>query len=222
MRKCLLLTALLAFSSMSLASRADDEASPKAKSNPAGKTVVGGATITVGPNGEVKVSGLKEAKSPKAADKAGKGSPKVEIETHVIGKAIIVGPDGKVEVKDLKDLKGLEEGFPKELLDKAAKVTGKVKVVTIGPDGKRQESESDIGSVSGDSPFGIQVDLGDLLKKAGVTLPPDAQKALEAAGKTAGSQAGKSDDISAKLDKILERLERVEKDVAKLKTQKGK
>ena len=69
----------------------------------------------------------------------------------------------------------------------------------------------------------------DALKKHGDELPPEVKRSLEAATKAMvkdpyASRSGADGlrlrgprDISAKLDMILERLERVEKDVKALK-----
>jgi hypothetical protein len=103
--------------------------------------------------------------------------------------------------------------------------------VTVEIDGERKEFESNWGSSRDTSPpvikgfsFGM---IEDALRKHGDELPPEVKQSLEAATKAMlkahitvrkgdATPTVKPRDIGAKLDMILERLERVEKEVKSL------
>lgn len=240
---------LVAFSfsqalSFSAARAGDDSAAAKAKPNTAPQP-----NTAAKPN----VGGPANTKNPKAGDPTGRNNSEFQIETQAVGKMIVVGPNGEVQIQDFNGqgndvLKDLLDKLPDDLRGEFEKlqaldglkglpagglnqgVSGKVKIVTIGPDGVRQEVESDLGTPLPGNPIGADVDVAELLKKAGVNLPPEAQQALEAAQKAnrkvpqkAGvGQAQPANDLGSKLDKILERLEKIEKEVANLKAQKSR
>ncbi len=166
---------------------------------------------------------------------------KVKVEKIGVGKVIIIRPDGKTEVKEFNTQlpKEVLDKLPKEIrdriqqgLEKCAKCvscgpagSGKMRIV-IEKDGKRQELELDLGT------------SGEDLRKQGIQPPPEVQKVIKilAQAKKAdeslarlkkvqipptGVQAKAPVDINAKLDKILERLDRLEKDIKALKTKKN-
>lgn len=221
---------------------ADPAPDSKRPANSAAKPVAAGAAVSSGVSR--KSGGAPNAQGAKVGDQAESSNSEFKIETQAVGRMVMVGPDGEVHIQDFN---GQGNEIFKELLDKLPDdvrkefeklqagnglnglpvddvnraVSGKVKIVTIGPDGVRREVESDLGSTPNQTP-GLPPDVGALLKKAGVTLPPEAQQALEAAGKATGKRAENAGDLGSKLDKILERLEKIEKDVANLKAQKAK
>jgi hypothetical protein len=239
MKKYLVLLSWIAVCSLAPAAFAGGEGKPKAeKDKDSAKIVVGGAgIIKIGPDGRVEVSSPNGAVTKKEDGKK-PASPGVKVETMRIGKVITVGPDGKMEVKDI----GGE--LPKEVLDKLPKeiqdhlkkgrlpagpgdcvAGGKMKIV-VENNGQRQEYESDLGDDAlKQLPQGL---LDEVLKKAGDDLPPEAKEALKAA--THAMKAGQKplaptkgqEDVAKKLDKILERLERLEGDVQALKAQAEK
>jgi len=232
--KRLIAVLCVAACSISPAVLADDGDKPKPqKPTP---IVVKGAdahaiTVTVGPDGQVSVN---TPDGKKAGEKA-KPAPDVQVKTICIGKVITVGPDGKIETKDIGD------ELPKDVLDKLPKeireqlkeahgqageggfgIAGKVKIL-VDNDGKKQEFEADL--TDGDA----FKQLDEALKKAGTDLPPEAREAIKAASQILkgvapkdAAQAKSPDGISAKLDKILDRLDRLEGDVKALKAQSEK
>jgi len=166
-------------------------------------------------------------------------APDVKIETQVLGKAIVIGPDGKVQTVDLNTgVPGdVLNKLPKEIQDEVGKAVGqafaetlggagkapagtsgmigKMKVITIGPDGKTHETDSDLNL-----PGLHGGNLDEILKKAGVDLPAEARDALKAGNKNPALGA-KADEISAKLDKILDRLDKLEKEIGALRAKSG-
>jgi hypothetical protein len=178
----------------------------KEKSNGGVETFSFGKVIVLGPDGKTEVQEFKELDEalPKEILEKLPAQVRKELEKNAAGKA--------------EATKGKAGKGAKAAAEASAQVMGKMKVITIGPDGKVQESETEFGGKPGDNPLGVQLDIADLLKKAGVALPAEAQQALEAAGKPAPANAEKANDVDTKLDKILQRLERIEKELSKLKT----
>lgn len=144
-------------------------------------------------------------------------------------------------------------------------VQGEIRVIVVGPDGKRSESVMKLGDGQATVLGGAGITLTPLLESKGVKLPEEARKALEAAERarkqaaeaterarkqiaeatvtieqrsgeikagtvpagagvvvSSGSGAKTRGDIHAKLDKILERLDSLEKEVKAIKTQERK
>jgi hypothetical protein len=230
MKKFLTLTALIAgvsFSQFAVAGEDNKTAEKKAKAEVEVRTV----DITVGPDGKIEVKKPKVEKTP---------SSDLKLETLGIGKVFVIGPDGEGDVKEF------EGKIPKEILDKlpeelrkaiqkepsSRRAFGKMKLV-IEMDGKRQEFESDLGGL-GDLE-GLPFDIFDeILDKAKDKLPKDqlppeviqalgnARQVMKTEGKKHADPAADSNDLSAKLDKILDRLDRLEKDVKELKAKADK
>ena len=219
----------IALTSQASASETGSKKAIQSESSSTAGIVIG---FAVGSDGKVEVQ-ASDGKKPSDADKkVDKTAKDVQVENHVFGKVITIGPDGKVEVKEWKN-SGTD--LPKEFLDKLPKearqqfekamsgknlgggVTGKAKVVVIDPSGNRQEVETEFGHPLEGKPFEPTKEISEFLRKAGVELPPEARAALEGAQKTPLTPAGKPTDIGTKLDQILERLERIEKELATLK-----
>jgi hypothetical protein len=231
-KKCFVLLLWVAVCLLPPAAFADSESKPKAPKD-AATIVVGGGTIQVTPNVKVEVQQSGAERKPNHEKH---GAPGIKVETMSVGKVIMLGPDGKVEIKDIG------AGIPKEVLDKLPKdlrdqimkgpaavgkngvrAAGKMKIV-VENNGKRQEYEADLGG------GGVAIKqlpsavIDDILKTAGDDLPAEIKEKLQATSQAikaaehqkAHGQTGQ-DAIGAKLDKILDRLERVENDVKALK-----
>jgi hypothetical protein len=161
----------------------------------------------------------------------------VKAGTLCIGRVVTIGPDGKVEVKEFGDK------LPKEVLDKLPKeirvrvmkgstsggpcpgsATGKMKIV-VRKNGEVREFESDLSDPEAIKDLSLGK-LQEALKKAGKKLSAEDEKLLAAASETMKAKVHvvtarkPADDISGKLDKILERLDRLEEDVKTLKAEK--
>ena len=184
------------------------------------ETRVSGQVMTIGPDGKVKVETFGDdavagAKKKKRGNKSAKQS---ETRAFSFGKAFKIGPDGKME--------GVES-LPKniqELLKKAkpgaVSVGGSVTI--IGPDGKKHTHALGDGKLDAES---ISKSIEKALEGTGKGLPKEVQDQLKKALKDVpevsrlplfGRNFGQ-DAISQKLDKILERLDKLEKDVHELK-----
>lgn len=103
-------------------------------------------------------------------------------------------------------------------------ILGKTKVMVFR-NGKVQEFDLDLSRLLADG----QLLLGNVAQKNGTKLPDDVQKALVDILQSLGSKglqaktaAEKSDDIDAKLDKIVERLDRLENEVKAIKASHSK
>lgn len=228
---------LVTYTSQASGSGTGGKKRPQSDSSSVAEIVIGFAVGSDGKaDGKVEVQSTAGKKQPDADKKADQAAQDVQVETRVFGKVITVGPDGKVEVKEWKNL---EAALPKEFLDKLPQearqqfekalsgkkleggVTGKAKVVVIDPHGNRQEVETEFGQPLEGQPLDPTKEISEWLKKAGVDLPPEARAVLEGAKKAALSPGGKPVDVGTKLDQILERLERIEKELANLKNKNG-
>lgn len=118
-----------------------------------------------------------------------------------------------------EQLKGLTENN-EGVAQGQGKVSGSMKIVVIGPDGKRNEMQMQLPEKVAAGAQGLLPML-----ESG-SLPKEALQALQAAGKELQQrhrihrEEKTSDDINAKLDKILNRLESLEGDVKTLKAEK--
>jgi len=174
--------------------------------------------------------------------------PEVRVETLQFGKLIQLGPEGQTEVRDFQGSipreileklpEELRQRLQKELKDSAttgaaagaaagsATATTTVKMF-VAKDGKLEEVETDLGPAGGwqgSLPAGLQ----ELLQKAGVTLPRPTEQPAAATPRRAKAKTRKRqqategatlEELNAKLDKLLNRLERLETEVQQLKAQ---
>lgn len=178
-----------------------------------------------------------------------KPAPQVEVKVLEFGKVIQVGADGKVLIKEFngglpqeileklpKDVQASASqtpaspaqpasGAPKALF--TASTSGKLKVVVVH-DGKSQEMEFDLGGSHAQAACQLG-NLSTMFQAAGGTLPDDAKnalqivtQALQAQNQAPGGPAKRADEVNAKLDRILEHLERLEADVKALQTKAAK
>jgi hypothetical protein len=185
------------------------------------ETRVSGEVITVGPDGEVKVEKFGDVEA--AGEKKGKSEkkPAGKNKTRVFsfGKAFKIGPDGKME-----GVESLPEDVQK-LLKQAKPGTVSVggSVTIIGPDGKKHTHALGDGELDAEA---ISKSIEKALQGAGKELPEGVQDQLQEALKgfpkalsfqLGGGQASGEDVISQKLDKILKRLDKLEKEVKDLK-----
>jgi hypothetical protein len=238
MKKCFVLTAAAALFSVACAAIASGE---KAEKKPQVETqmqvqVLGGVV----PDGKAEVMVITPGK--KALAKKKDKATDVKVQTFTFEKVITIGPDGKVETKDIgggEIPKDVLDKLPKDLRKGIGKAGGKAtagcdvsiggKMVIVGPDGKTQEIELGPDMVKG---FPLE-NLGGILEMADGKLPPEVKKALaEAAKASKANAAAKSggtltfpggkhnDDINAKLDQILQRLDRLEQKAAKSSSEK--
>jgi hypothetical protein len=243
MKNCLVVLLCSVVCAFAPAAFAGNEGQPKVEKKAekdAAKVIVSGRVIEIGPDGKVKVQPLGGETGPKSKKPAGPDAkadkPEVKVETLRLGKVITVGPDGKIETRDFNGElpKEVLDKLPKELRDQIAKrpphagkigggPIGRMKIV-VDKNGQRHEFEADIGA---DEAFKLLSSghLDEVLKRAGDDLPPEAKEALKAASQSMKAEDQKvrgpakgQDEISAKLDKILDRLERLEGDVKALKT----
>jgi len=165
---------------------------------------------------------------------AGPATPDIKVETMRFGKVISVGPDGKVETKEYHGEIPREvlDKLPKEIQDRIkmvppaivpgkGRVSGKMKIVVVR-DGQQHEYEADVGEggVLGQLP----PDVVESLKPLQGNLPSEAQEALKAVLQNLRGRDQKPDglskgqeEINAKLDQILERLDQLQREVATLK-----
>lgn len=126
-------------------------------------------------------------------------------------------PQVKVRVIDLTNEQSKEDEKDSVGSAKEADVRGSIMI--IGPGGVMHTQS--FGQSGGATPDVKQMVEGSL-KAAGVSLPENVRQTLEQAvqqqGQGVGKQpAGEAVDISSKLDRILERLEKIERDIAQLK-----
>jgi hypothetical protein len=140
------------------------------------------------------------------------------------GKGFMIGPDGKLKEFNLGDgNQDFGKEMPKELRERIEKARKEMKgkrdlkwgamgkAVIIGPDGKRKEIDLDLENGN--------LGLKELLKGLPDDVRKELDKALEGADKKAimidRSKSMKSDDD--KLDLILKRLDRMEKQIQELR-----
>jgi hypothetical protein len=200
------------------------------------ETRVSGQVMTIGPDGKVKVEKLgdDEGAGKKKGKREKKPAAKSETRVFSFGKAFKIGPDGKME--------GVES-LPKniqELLKKGKLGAGSVggSITIIGPDGKKHthafgDGELDAESISKSiekalegTGKGLPKEVRDQLKESLKDLPKEVQDQLKASLKDlpkafsfpmSGGQASGEESITQKLDKILNRLDKLEKEVHDLK-----
>jgi hypothetical protein len=184
------------------------------------ETRVSGQVMTIGPDGKVTVEkfGDDEAAGEKKGRRGKKPAAKSDTRVFSFGKAFKIGPDGKME--------GVES-LPKniqELLKQAKPGTVSVdgSVTIIGPDGKKHTHALGDGKLDAES---ISKSIEKALQGAGTELPKEVQDQLKKALKDvpevsslalSGRHFGQ-DGISQRLDKILKRLDKLEKEVRDLK-----
>jgi hypothetical protein len=248
MKRYFVLAALMAAWPLPRLATADDGNGPQ--SNHKAVVIISGSQSVTGEGDKGDspsiISGTSAAKTDKGPDKSTekKTRPQVKLETLNVGKVFTIGPDGKMRVVELHGElpKAVLDKLPKEIRERMlnGSVTApggtasgaKVKIVVV-KDGQRHEFEQDLSGP--DAVKGLP--LGEILKRAGQDMPPEAMQALEAATQAlkaeeaarkdaakaynkaiaAKAKAKSADDIAAKLDKILERLERVESDLKEIK-----
>jgi hypothetical protein len=184
------------------------------------ETRVSGQVMTIGPDGKVKVEkfGDGEVAGEKKKKRGNKSAKQSETRTFSFGKAFKIGPDGKIEgVESLP--KNVQE-LLKQAKPGAVSVGGSVTI--IGPDGKKHTHALGDGKLDAES---ISKSIEEALEGAGKGLPKEVQDQLKKALKDVpevsslplfGRHFGE-DAISQKLDKILERLDKLEKEVHELK-----
>lgn len=182
------------------------------------------------------------AKDPEKSKKsAGSG---VRVEAFSFGKVLAIGPDGKIETREIGgDIPNeVLDQLPKEIQDLLKKGQEQIKAgaivnggvdVFVEKNGKRERLKTELndkdalkifeelGKSGGDlSPEALKSMVEGLMRQAGGNLPPEAKDAFDSATKMLKKTApveNRSDDISSKLDKILERLDRIENEVKALK-----
>jgi len=184
------------------------------------ETRVSGQVMTIGPDGKVKVEkfGDGETAGEKKKKRGNKSAKQSETRAFSFGKAFKIGPDGKIEgVESLP--KNVQE-LLKQAKPGAVSVGGSVTI--IGPDGKKHTHALGDGKLDAES---ISKSIEKALEGTGKGLPKEVQDQLKKALKDVpevsrlplfGRNSGQ-DAISQKLDKILERLDKLEKDVHELK-----
>jgi len=184
------------------------------------ETRVSGQVMTIGPDGKVKVEkfGDDAVAGEKKKKRGNKSAKQSETRAFSFGKAFKIGPDGKMEgVESLP--KNVQE-LLKQAKTGAVSVGGSVTI--IGPDGKKHTHALGDGKLDAES---ISKSIEKALEGTGKGLPKEVQDQLKKALKDVpevsrlplfGRNSGQ-DAISQKLDKILERLDKLEKDVHELK-----
>jgi hypothetical protein len=184
------------------------------------ETRVSGQVMTIGPDGKVKVEkfGDGEVAGEKKKKRGNKSAKQSETRAFSFGKAFKIGPDGKMEgVESLP--KNVQE-LLKQAKTGAVSVGGSVTI--IGPDGKKHTHALGDGKLDAES---ISKSIEKALEGTGKGLPKEVQDQLKKALKDVpevsrlplfGRNFGQ-DAISQKLDKILERLDKLEKEVHELK-----
>jgi hypothetical protein len=185
------------------------------------ETRVSGQVMTIGPDGKVTVEkfGDDEVAGEKKKKRGNKSAKQGETRVFGLGKAFKIGPDGKMEgVESLP--KHIQELLKKGKLGDAS-VGGSITV--IGPDGKQHTQAFGDGKLDAES---ISKSIEKALEGTGKGLPKEVQDQLKEALKDipkafsfqmGGGQTLKNEPISQKLDKILERLDKLEKEVRDLK-----
>jgi hypothetical protein len=154
----------------------------------------------------------------KKKKRGNKSAKQSETRAFSFGKAFKIGPDGKIEgVESLP--KNVQE-LLKQAKPGAVSVGGSVTI--IGPDGKKHTHALGDGKLDAES---ISKSIEKALEGTGKGLPKEVQDQLKKALKDVpevsrlplfGRNFGQ-DAISQKLDKILERLDKLEKEVHELK-----
>jgi hypothetical protein len=184
------------------------------------ETRVSGQVMTIGPDGKVKVEkfGDGEMAGEKKKKRGNKSAKQSETRAFSFGKAFKIGPDGKIEgVESLP--KNVQE-LLKQAKPGAVSVGGSVTI--IGPDGKKHTHALGDGKLDAES---ISKSIEKALEGTGKGLPKEVQDQLKKALKDVpevsrlplfGRNFGQ-DAISQKLDEIVHRLDKLEKEVRDLK-----
>jgi hypothetical protein len=187
------------------------------------ETKVSGAVMTIGPDGKVKVEKFGDDGKMEGVESLPKNIQKLlkkgRLGAGSVGGSItVIGPDGKME-----GVESLPEDI-QELLKQAKPGTVSVggSVTIIGPDGKKHTHALGDGKLDAES---ISKSIEKALQGAGTELPKEVQDQLKKALKDvpevsslalSGRHFGQ-DGISQRLDKILKRLDKLEKEVRDLK-----
>jgi hypothetical protein len=187
------------------------------------ETKVSGEVITVGPDGKVKVEKFGDDGKMEGMESLPKNIQELlkkgKLGAGSVGGSItVIGPDGKME-----GVESLPEDI-QELLKKGKLGAGSVggSITIIGPDGKKHTQAFGDGKLDAES---ISKAIEEALEGAGKELPKEVQDQLKKALKDVpevsslplfGRHFGQ-DGISQKLDKILKRLDKLEKEVRELK-----
>jgi hypothetical protein len=200
------------------------------------ETRVSGEVMTIGPDGKVKVEkfGDDDGAGKKKGKREKKPAAKSETRVFSFGKAFKIGPDGKMEGVDSLP-KNIQELLKQGKLG-AGSVGGSITV--IGPDGKQHTHAFGDGKLDAES---ISKSIEEALEGAGKELPKEVQdqlkeslkdlpkevqdqlqESLKDLPKTLSFQMGDGqplgeDAISQKLNEILKRLDKLEKEVRDLK-----
>jgi hypothetical protein len=185
------------------------------------ETRVSGQVMTIGPDGKVKVEkfGDDAVAGEKKKKRGNKSAKQSETRAFSFGKAFKIGPDGKME--------GVES-LPKniqELLKKGKLGAGSVggSITIIGPDGKKHTHAFGDGKLDAES---ISKSIEEALEGAGKELSKEVQDQLKESLKDlpkafsfqmGGGQPFGKDSITQKLDEIVHRLDKLEKEVRDLK-----
>lgn len=194
------------------------------------ETQVTGQVITVGPDGKIQIEKLGDGAGDLGIDLQGilqgtlkdvtkKSGEKDETRVFSFGKAFKIGPDGKME--ELESLpKNIQNLMKKGGLGNAT-IQGSITV--IGPDGKAHTQPLGDGKLDVDS---ISKSIEKALEGTGKELPEglegvlkDALKGLpDALSAQIGDALSSGQDTTAqKLDEIFKRLDKLEKEVHRLK-----
>jgi hypothetical protein len=225
MKKLSLVAALVALVMAPGIVRAEDDAEKKDKDiDIRVETKVSGEVMTIGPDGKVKVEKFGDDGKMEGVESLPKNIQKLlkkgRLGAGSVGGSItVIGPDGKME--------GVES-LPKniqELLKQAKPGTVSVdgSVTIIGPDGKKHTHALGDGKLDAES---ISKSIEEALQGAGKGLPKEIQGQLKEALKglpgalkvqIGGATPKEKDTMSQKLDEILKRLDKLEKEVKDLK-----
>lgn len=158
---------------------------------------------------------------------------------NVVSKNIVVrvGPDGAIELKD-----ALPADVEKKVREARKEATARIElgqmqgsITVIGPDGVKRTQT--FGDAAGPMPD-LQQILEKSLEAAGADLPDDVRQKLKQAFRNQGQAQGRNGgrvrlgtgdpaaaadvaDMSRKLDRILDRLEALERKIEELKDSKS-
>jgi hypothetical protein len=183
------------------------------------ETKVSGEVMTIGPDGKVTVEKFGDEAAGEKKNAGRSKAAKSETRVFSFGKAFKIGPDGKMEgVESLP--KNIQELLKKGKLG-AASVGGSITI--IGPDGKKHTHALATASSTRNR---FRSPLKRHSKEQGRNCPKKSRissrrplKDLPGALKVqiGGATPKEKDTMSQKLDEILKRLDKLEKEVKDLK-----
>ena len=204
------------------AAKAPAEDQAKGNAKPIVEAHISGKIVTIGPDGKVNVETFGED-GPQAEVTGEALQPKVwKVWTFRSSKAFRIGPDGKFEATD---------DIPAELLEKiermAEGVGSDATPADVAPTGPRTKGTGPKADGAG---TGIDLDglLGMIelaLGEQGSGLPESIRAKLAEAMKADRGDAGRKqadDSLTAKLDLIMERLDKLDRDMEPIKSGVGR